>query len=54
MLLFDVVFVGYCCGEVCSDNVMLGLLCDVVFDELIWFDVVIFLGGIGIWILIYD
>jgi putative intracellular protease/amidase len=50
----DVVFVGHRRGEVRSDNGMLGLVCDVTFDELTKPDVVVFPGGIGTRTLIHD
>ncbi|HME47926.1 DJ-1/PfpI family protein [Mycobacterium sp.] len=50
----DVVFVGHRRGEVRADNGMLGLICDVTFDELTRPDVVVFPGGIGTRTLIND
>lgn len=50
----DVVFVGHRRGEVRADNGMLGLICDVTFDELTRPDVVVVPGGIGTRTLIND
>ena len=50
----DVVFVGSQRGEVRSDNGMLGLTCDAVFDEVTEPDVLVFPGGIGTRTLIKD
>ena len=43
----DVVFVGHARGEVRTDNGMLGLTVDAVFDELTEPDVVVVPGGVG-------
>jgi len=43
----DVVFVGHRRGEVRTENGMLGLVCDVTFDEVRSPDVVVVPGGIG-------
>ena len=43
----DVVFVGHRCGEVRTDNGMLGLTCDATFDEVTRPDVVLIPGGVG-------
>ena len=43
----DVVFVGHRCGEVRTDNGMLGLTCDATFDEVTRPDVVLVPGGVG-------
>lgn len=43
----EVIFVGHRRGEVRSDNGMLGLICDVSFDDLTDPDVVVVPGGIG-------
>ncbi len=43
----DVVFVGHRCGEVRSENGMLGLIVDATFDEVAEPGVVMFPGGIG-------
>lgn len=43
----DVVFVGRQRGEVRTDNGMLGLICDVTFDEVTAPDVLLVPGGVG-------
>jgi putative intracellular protease/amidase len=50
----DVVFVGHRRGEVRTENGMLGVTCDAVFDEIGAPDVVVFPGGIGTRRLIHD
>ena len=50
----DVVFVGHSRGEVRTDNGMLGLSCDVTFDEVTEPDVVLVPGGVGIRALLRD
>ena len=43
----DVVFVGHDCGEVRSDNRMLGISRDAVFEEIAAPEVLVFPGGFG-------
>ena len=43
----DVVFVGHECGEVRSENGMLGIIRDATFDEVQRPDVLVFPGGFG-------
>jgi putative intracellular protease/amidase len=51
---FDVTFVGHRRGEVRTENGMLGVTCDAVFDEVSAPDVVVVPGGIGTRQLIHD
>jgi transcriptional regulator GlxA family with amidase domain len=44
---FDIVFVGHRCGEVRSENGMIGLTADATFKEVPTADVVVFPGGAG-------
>jgi putative intracellular protease/amidase len=50
----DVTFVGHRRGEVRTENGMLGVACDAVFDEITAPDVVVVPGGIGTRKLIHD
>jgi putative intracellular protease/amidase len=50
----DVVFVGHRCGEVRTENGVLGMTCDATFDDVGAPDVVVFPGGIGTRQLIHD
>ncbi|MGI9162926.1 MAG: DJ-1/PfpI family protein [Mycobacterium sp.] len=50
----DVVFVGHRCGEIRTDNGMLGLICDATFEEVTEPDVVVIPGGVGTRALIKD
>ena len=43
----DVVFVGRRCGEIRTDNGMLGLMCDATFEEVDRPDVLLIPGGVG-------
>ena len=43
----DVVFIGHRCGEVRTENGMLGVTADATFDDVLEPDVVMFPGGIG-------
>jgi len=44
---FDVTFVGHATGEVRSENRMLGLVVDAVFEDMPEPDVIVFPGGVG-------
>ncbi len=50
----DVVFVGHASGEVRTDNGMLGLVRDAVFEDVPAPDVVVFPGGFGTRVLEHD
>jgi transcriptional regulator GlxA family with amidase domain len=43
----DITFIGHACGEVRSENGMLGLTADAVFEDVPDPDVVVFPGGVG-------
>jgi transcriptional regulator GlxA family with amidase domain len=45
--VFDITFVGHVHGEVRTENGMLGLLADAMFEEVPAPDVIVFPGGIG-------
>jgi len=50
----DVTFVGHERGEVRSENGMLGITIDATFEEIPQPDVVVFPGGVGTRVLVYD
>jgi len=44
---FDITFLGHACGEVRTENAMLGLTADATFEEVPEPDVIVFPGGVG-------
>jgi transcriptional regulator GlxA family with amidase domain len=44
---FDITFLGHACGEVRTENGMLGLTADATFEEVPEPDVIVFPGGVG-------
>lgn len=51
---FDITFVGHACGEVRTENGMLGLRADAKFEDLSRPDVIVFPGGVGTRVLEHD